>query len=609
MKKASLTVYKTMLPYLFRYRWQYAGGFLTLLVIDAAQVLIPQIIRRTIDLVFQGDVTGTRVLGLVFLMIGGTALISIGRFVWRFFIHGSSRRIETEMRNKLFEHLLTLSYDFYQKNKTGDLMARAISDLGSVRNAVGWGLVTAVDGTIMAASILIIIFIQDPYTAAYAVAPLPLITILILLFGRSVGKRFRLVQEVYAKLSDIAQEAFAGIRVVKSFVKEWWFAAKFAGVNDGYQAVNMELVKLFGAFFPLIAFLSGLTALILFLIGGRRVVEGLMSPGELVALFSYLQMLIWPLMGAGMMVNMIQRGAVSLNRINAVMESRPAISSPEHPRKAGPAVSGPGPSAGLQAPLIELRNLSFSYPNGTMALDRITLAVEAGLILGILGRTGSGKSTLIKTLPRMVDPPPGTVLIKGIPVGDWDLQALRGLFGVSPQDSYLFSDTVKNNIAYGLERRGGAKLAGDAESLTRKAAALSAIDQDLAAFAQGWDTLIGERGLTLSGGQKQRTAVARALIASPEILILDDALSAVDAETEKNILERLLADRRRRLNAGDPATIILVSHRISTLRNADRVLVLDKGAAAEYGAPQELLLQGGFYAQIAALQRLEEDRG
>jgi ATP-binding cassette subfamily B protein len=385
--------------------------------------------------------------------------------------------------------------------------------------------------------------------------------------------------------------------VVKSFVKEWWFIRKFADTNDDYRAANMALVKLYGVFFPLISFLSGLTSLILIFIGGMQVIEGAMTPGDLTALFVYFQMLIWPLMGAGFMVSMIQRGAASLERINEVMERKPSIVSPAAPIR-------PRPSASF--PLVEIRNLRFSYPGGREVLEDISLTINAGTTVGILGRTGSGKSTLLKTLTRMVDPPPGTVLVKGVPVGDWDLGELRSLFGVTPQDSYLFSDSIKHNIRYGIalpEPAPESMIIGQKEEeLLFRAAGLSAIDQDLGSFASGWDTLIGERGLTLSGGQKQRVAISRAVIGSPEILILDDSLSAVDAETEKRVLSSLLAERRGK-------TTIIISHRVSTLRNADFVVVLDRGRISESGSPRELTALGGFYARMAALQQLEQEEG
>jgi ATP-binding cassette subfamily B protein len=561
-----------------------------------------------VDLITLGDFEWFAVFRLCLAMLAVMAVIALGRFLWRCCIHGSSRRIETELRDTLFAHLLSLAYDFYQKNKIGDLMARSINDIGAVRNALGWGLVTLVDGTIMAASILAIIFIQDPRTAAVCVLPLPLITIVMLAFGKAMGRRFHRVQESYSAMSNTVQETFAGIRVIKSFVKEWWFVKKFAAVNDDYQEANMDLVKIYGAFFPFVSFLAGLTTIILLLAGGRRVVTGYLTPGELVAIFSYLQMLIWPLMGAGFMVNMIQRGAASMGRINEVLQSEPSIRSPLRVR----------PRSGSGAlPAVELRNLVFRYPGedknpgeqespAPNVLNGISLAIPRGTVTGILGRTGSGKSTLIKTLMRMVDPPAGSVFVEGTDVRDWDLGELRMLFGVSPQDSYLFSDTIKNNIAYGARPRAGED--ADPRAALSGAARMSALDRDLEAFGRGWDTLIGERGLTLSGGQKQRVAIARAILAVPEILVLDDAFSAVDAETEKRILAAILDDRHGK-NSPSKTTII-ISHRVSTLSRSDMVAVLEEGRISELGSPKELLAAGRFFTRMAALQQLgESDHG
>jgi ATP-binding cassette subfamily B protein len=595
--KASLREYKTMLPYLARYRGRYALGFLCLLMVDAAQMLIPQFTRQAVDLISAagagggGGGTSSRIFLLCVAMSVAMLFISAGRFLWRYFIHGSSRRIETELRERIFDHLLVLSYDFYQENKIGDLMARTTNDLGAVRNAIGMGLVALVDGTVLATAIMVVIFIQDSQTAMVAVIPLLPITALILLFGSAIGKKFRRAHETYSNMSDTVQETFAGIRVVKSFVKERWFIKKFADTNDDYRDANMDLVKTFGVFFPFITFLSGITSLILLLAGGRRVVEGFMTPGEMVALFSYFHMLIWPLMGAGFMVNMIQRGAVSLSRVNAVLDTKPSIVSPPVTRR---------PAAGGWEDDIAIRNLSFSY-GGENVLENISTNIKRGSWVGILGRTGSGKSTLIKTLTRMVDPPPGTVFVRGVDVRDWDLEELRSLFAVTPQDSYLFSDSIRNNIGYGLVEND--------ESRILRAAELAALEKDLALFSQGWDTTIGERGLTLSGGQKQRTAISRAVIMDADFLILDDSLSAVDAETEKRILMGLLEERERRVRAGCPSTALIVSHRVSTLAYADLVLALDQGRIVESGSPRELLERGGLYARTAEFQRLELGEG
>jgi ATP-binding cassette subfamily B protein len=583
-----LKEFRTLLPYLRRYRWRYFWGFLFLLSVDGAQIMLPQFIRRAIDLVSlaEGGEDFKRIVLLCLSMAGVMLVVMAGRFLWRYFIHGAARRIEAELRDRLFGHLLTLSYDFYQKNKIGDLMARSTNDLTAVCRAIGMGLVALIDGTVLAAAILVIIFIQDAHTAAFAVIPLPLITVLILFFGKVVGRQFVQVQETYSNMSDTVQETFAGIRVVKSFVKEWWFVNKFAGTNDDFRTSNMALVKTFGIFFPLITFLSGLSSLILLLAGGARVVAGQLSAGELVALFTYFQMLIWPMIGAGFTVNMIQRGTVSMGRVNQILNTPPSITSPDVPIEVT--------ASNKEADEIEIRHLSFAYPGGADVLEDISLSIPRGSWVGILGRTGSGKSTLVKAFTRLIDPPPGTVFVRGVDVRDWRLPALRSLFGVTPQDSYLFSDSIKNNMAYGLEEAG--------EALLLKGAELAALDRDLTAFGSGWDTLIGERGLTLSGGQKQRVAIARAALTGAELLILDDALSAVDAETERRVLKSLWDERRGK-------TTIIISHRVSALSRVDRAAVLERGRLAEWGSPEELMKQQGFYARTAALQRLDAVEG
>jgi ATP-binding cassette subfamily B protein len=494
------------------------------------------------------------------------------------------------MRDKLFGHLQTLSWDFYQKNKIGDLMARSTNDLNAVRMAIGMGLVALVDSVVMATAILIIIFVQDAGSALFSIIPLPFITVLILVFGKYVGKRFQKAHETYSKMSDTVQESFAGLRVIKSFVKEWWFVGKFAVDNDDYRKANMELVRLFGFFFPLVSFLSMLTVLLMLIIGGIKVVNGLMSPGSLVAMFRYLTMLIWPLIGAGFMVNMIQRGAVCLGRINEILNTIPSIRDEDEIQ-----YSSASPRLCVRSfenkytNDIEIKGLNFSYGDDKV-LDNISFAVGRGEWLGIMGKTGSGKSTLIKTLTRMIDPPPDTVFVSGHDVRNWSLAELRSLFGVSPQDSYLFSDSIKNNVAYGLD--------SPDDSTLQKAVSMAALERDIENFSNGELTLIGERGLTLSGGQKQRVAIARSLVVDSEILILDDSLSAVDAETERKILDALIAERKDR-------TTIIISHRVSTLRYADKVLVLDHGKQSEYGSPEELAGTGGFYSRMAILQQLE----
>jgi ATP-binding cassette subfamily B multidrug efflux pump len=576
-----LKEYRTVLPYLREYRAKYAAGALCLVVVDGAQVYMPQLLRRAVDLVSSGAFELRELLAVVASMLIVALAMSCGRFAWRYFIHGSSRRIEAAMRDKLFGRLMDLSAGYFQSNKTGDLMARATNDLGAVRQALGMGFVTLFDGLFMTTAILAIMFAQNPRVAIMTIAPLPVITALILLFGSMVGKRFQVVQELYSRLSEIAQETIAGIRVVKSFVKEERFASDFSEANDRYGKVSLSLVKVFGFFFPFIAFLSGLTTVILLLSGGRAVIENRMSAGDIVAMLAYLEKLVWPLMGAGFTVNMIQRGGASLKRVNEILDAVPEIAS------------SPGSLAGVPAGSVEFRDLGITYAGASSpALTGVSFALPEGATLGILGRVGSGKSTLLKVLPRLVEPPPGTVLVGGIDVRDRDLGDLRRAFGFVPQDSFLFSDSVEANVRFGGP--------GISEERFRRVVSIAALDRDVALFPSGWATLVGEKGLTLSGGQKQRVAIARALAADPAVLVLDDALSAVDAETEKAILSALLEERRGKTN-------IIVSHRVSTLRNADIIAVLDGGKIAQRGSHAELLAEAdGFYSEMARLQELED---
>ncbi|MDR0302588.1 MAG: ATP-binding cassette domain-containing protein, partial [Treponema sp.] len=450
----SLKEYKALLPYIARFRYQYIFGLVCLIIVDAAQIAIPQFIRTAVDLISGGDFQWRQIVRLSLYMAGVMAIVSGGRFLWRYFINGSSRRIEAQLRENLYDHLQKLSWDFYQKNKIGDLMARSISDLHAVRMSIGMGIVALFDFVFMSTAILIIIFVQDARSALVSIIPLPLVSVLILLFGKLVGKKFLAAREAYSKLSDNAQETFAGIRVIKSFVKEWWFIKKFSDSNDDYRKANMELVRLFGFFFPFIQFLSGLTILIMLAIGGIRVINGLMTPGSLVAMFRYLNMLIWPLMGAGFMVNMIQRGAVSLGRVNEILNTPPSIKDSENPSMARPSAD---------VPALDLSGLKFSYNGINTVLDGVTLTINRGEWLGIMGRTGSGKTTLIKTFTRMADPPCGAVRVFGVDVRDWPLEELRKLFAVSPQDSYLFSDSIANNISYGYDGADSASTAGAVE--------------------------------------------------------------------------------------------------------------------------------------------------
>lgn len=569
---------RTLLPYMRKYRLYYLAGLLVLIITDAGQLYLPQLIRKAIDAVASGRFEPRDVL-LLILQMGGLALIIAGaRFAWRYFLHGASRRIEGELRSRLFDHLQTLSSTFYSRAKTGDLMARFSNDMRAIRMASGMALVAFVDGLFMTVAILIILFSRNPRLAAFSVIPLPVITVGVIFFGRSIGEMFRRVQEGFSRLSEMTQESISGIRVLKTFVREKVFVGRFGEINREYSRRNMALVRTWGLLFPSVGFLSGLTTLIFLYLGSRAIMEGSLTPGEFTAFFAYLRMLIWPMLGAGFTVNMLQRGAASLGRINRILNEKADITSPARPLKS--RIQGG----------IEFRNLTYSYPDaGEPALENISFTVEPGSTLGILGKTAAGKSTLVQLLPRILDPPPGTLFVDGRDARRYGLGALRSAISMVPQDDFLFSASLEENIAFAAD---------DGKEITR-VAAISTIDRDAGNFPAGWQTMVGERGITLSGGQKQRVSISRALASPAAIYIFDDSFSSVDTETEDRILRGLLPFLAGR-------TLIIISHRISTLKYADQILVLDRGQITQRGSHETLAAEEGFYSEIFRLQQLAE---
>ena len=576
-----LKEFRTLLPYMKRYTLWYIAGVVFVVLTNGGQLYIPRLIGRAIDAISGGTATGSLILELVLLIAGMAVAVAVGRIGWRVFILGAARRIEKKFRDKLFSHLLSLSSKFYGTMKTGDIMARATNDMTNVRNAAGFALVSFIDGLFMTAAILIIMFSRYPRLALITILPTPVLSIIVLGVGKVLGLRFRRVQEGFSHLSEHVQEALSGIRVLKSFVQEGHSLSKFETFNDEYRSRNMGLVRVWGLFFPIIGFLSGLTSLLLLRFGGVAVIDGTLSPGEFVAFLAYLEMLAWPMMGAGYTVNLIQRGRASLGRINQILETEPEIQSPVD------AVEK------VESFDLEIRNLSFTYPDTEMqVLTDISLRVPEGSTLGILGRTGSGKSTLIRLLPRLLDAPKGTVFVGGRDVHEYDLAVLRSSIGMVPQDTFLFSATIRENIGFG-----NPDLPDEA---IRAAAELSTIDRDVRELSKGLDTEVGERGVTLSGGQKQRAAISRAAVVDPPILVFDDALSAVDVETEERILGAFFEERRGKTN-------IIISHRVSTLQEADQIIVIEEGRITHQGSHQELISKGGLYREIYELQRAEQE--
>lgn len=568
--------FRTLLPYFRKYRWYYVGGVVSLIVTSGAQLLVPQVFRIAVDTINAGQFPLSRILELMLRLGGIAVLIAAGRFGWRFFIIGTSRKIERELRHRIFSHLETLSPSYFGRTKIGDLMARSTNDLNAIRMASGMALIAFMDGLFMTVAIVVILLGQNARVALLTIIPLPFITAIIILIGRLIGGLFKKVQEGFSTLSEQTQEVFSGVQVIKSFVQEGYFLSRFRDANEEYQSRNMELVRLWGLFFPLVRFLAGMTTLILLRYGGAAILRGELSAGEFVATLSYLEMLIWPMLGAGFTVNMIQRGGASLGRVNRVLEEEPEIQSP----------SDPAPVPAKRD--IEVRSLTFGYDEPI--LRDVSFRVREGGILGVLGRTGSGKTTLVNLLPRMLDTPAASVFVGGTDVTTMDLTELRTLFAVVPQDTFLFSASIRDNIAF-------AAADGDDETIDR-VAQISTITRDIKLFPNGLDTQVGERGITLSGGQKQRVAIARALASGADILILDDALSAVDTETEEQILGSLLEYRTGK-------TTIVISHRVSTLQFADSILVLEHGQVTQSGTHETLVREEGFYQEIHELQRLE----
>ncbi len=573
-----LKEYKTLLPLVKRYTIYYVLGLLTLVLTDAGELYIPQLIKRITNIIAGDSFTLEAVGRLVLIMVGVALAVAFFRFGWRYFIHGASRRLERDLREKVFKHLLTLSTTFYQKMRTGDIMARSSNDMRAIRMASGMALVAFIDGFFLSVAILAILFAQFPRLALITIIPLPLITILVLFGGKVIGQRFKAVQEGFSRLSEHVQETLTGIRVVKSFVKEPWVEKNFNIRNDDNLSRNMQLVRIWGLFFPLITFISGLSLLFLLYFGGQAVILDDFTPGDFMAFMSYLVMLRWPVMGMGFTINMLQRGAASMQRINEILNEQPDITSK-------PDAITSRPTGGLK-----VDRLSFRYQfEGPPLLQDISFEVPQGSTLGILGRTGSGKSTLVRLIPRLLDPPTGSIFIGGNDIRQYLLPELRAAIGIVPQDSFLFSDTIRGNLAFGRPD------ASDAE--VQQAAEVSTISRELATFPHGWNTEVGERGVTLSGGQKQRIAISRAMLIDPELLIFDDALASVDAETEEKILDAFLETRRGRTN-------ILVAHRVSTLQHADHIIVLDEGRIVQQGSHDQLAEQPGLYRDIYRLQQL-----
>jgi ATP-binding cassette subfamily B multidrug efflux pump len=570
-----------LLPYVRPYRAAVALGFLCALCATGLQLVGPWVLQLAIDDLADGAAVPV-LAGYAAALLGIALVGGWFRFQMRQRFVTASRDVEQDIRNDFLRHLQRLPLAYFQARRTGDLMSRATNDLSAVRMMAGPAVMYATStGIVFIVAIALMLSIEARLTLM-ALIPLPFVSIAVYGFGTAIHRRFERIQAQLSELSAVTQEALAGVRVVRAYRQEHAELERFRRANLEFLHRNQRLIQLQGLFYPSLTFLLGVGALVVLWLGGREVIAGRLTIGQFVAFNAYLAMLGWPMIAFGWVTNLIQRGSASWLRMLEVLDTPPAIVD-------GPRTDVPPRLAGA----IEWRHLTFAYGDGPPVLHDISLSVPAGATLAVVGPTGSGKSTLAALLPRLYDPPPGTVFIDGVDVRDLPLSVLRGSIGMVPQEPFLFSDTIAGNVAFGTPGR---------DALDELAAAVSVarLDVDVETFPDRWTTKVGERGLTLSGGQKQRTAIARALMVDPPILILDDALSAVDTDTEAAILRGLVGVMRSR-------TSILISHRASTIRHADLIVVLDDGRIVERGTHDELLQAGGAYAEMCRLQRLEEE--
>ena len=581
-----------LLPYLKKYKRTLLWGLLTVVMSNVFTVFQPQIVGNAIDKLKSGietkNIDGAGILFYAAALVALNLIAGIFTYLTRQTIIVVSRHIEFDLRNDFLKHIQKLSLSYYQNTPTGDLMAHATNDIGSVRTVVGPGIMYPSDTLMTLSMVLIMMFLTNWQITLYALIPMPLVSYAVYKLGKQIHKKFEERQEQFSILTTRAQENLSGIRIVKAYVREEYEIDRFKKISWEYLKKNLVLAKIQSILWPLMFLLVGSSLVIIVYVGGLKVINGEISIGTLTAFFGYLTLLIWPMIAFGWVTNLLQQGAASMGRLMRIMDTEPDIRDADETDTSIKDIQG----------RIEFRNVSFTHKNvQSPTLNNINLEIPQGTTIAIVGYTGSGKSTVINLIPRLYDVTSGELLIDGINIKKIPLEVLRSNIGYVQQETFLFSDTLKENILYGVSEDGGIE---EMMENVVTVAEVSQIAKDVKEFPKEYDTMLGERGITLSGGQKQRTSIARAVMRNPKILILDDALSAVDTYTEEEILKRLRSVMKDR-------TSIIISHRISTVKDADMIVVLNNGEIVERGNHNELVALGGIYADLYEKQLLEEE--